>query len=272
MSVRVTGWRGLPALKPVRRRLRRLQRVYWTYFRPLFCEVIPTPSAARVLVVCPHIDDDVIGCGGVLRQHAAAGAAVTSVYLRDGGPSREIEAREAARLIGIDELLFLRWGPPPTSTPRWRTVPGTRAEVELGERAVAALRETIEHVRPDVVYSPFFLDAHPDHAAATELLGRVLERGAPVETCFLYEVWSPLVPNVLVDITAEAEVKRRAIDAHRSQVETIDMSAGILGLNAYRARMNRVHGYAEAFLRVGPNELIAMLADTRGQGRRNGDG
>ena len=58
------------------------------------------------------------------------------------------------------------------------------------------------------------------------------------------------MPNALVDITAQAETKRRAINAHRSQVATIDMSAGMLGLNAYRAEMNRIRGYAEAYLRL----------------------
>jgi LmbE family N-acetylglucosaminyl deacetylase len=136
----------------------------------------------------------------------------------------------------------------------------------VNDQTVAGLCEVVERVRPEVVYVPFFLDAHPEHEAAARLVGEAAGRGARVGTCHLYEVWSPLVPNVLVDITAEAEVKRRAIDAHRSQVETIDMSTGVLGLNAYRGAMNRIRGYAEAFLRVGPGELRTMLRDVDGQG------
>jgi len=254
-------WHSLPALQPVKRRVKRLQRIYWKYLRPLYCEVIPTPPAARVLVLSPHIDDDVIGCGGVLRQHAMAGATVTSVYLRNGGPTREIEAHEAGKVIGISELIFLRWGLTPITRPRRGTRPGTKAEVEVRDTTIASLREVVEQVCPDLVYAPFFLDPHPDHAAATRLLGAVLERGLPLGACYLYEVWSPLVPNVLVDITAQAETKRRAINAHCSQVETIDMSQGMLGLNAYRAQMNRIHGYAEAYLRLKPQELRRMLQE-----------
>jgi LmbE family N-acetylglucosaminyl deacetylase len=254
-------WRSLPALQPVKRRVKRLQCIYWKYLRPLYCEVIATPPAARVLVISPHIDDDVIGCGGVLHQHVMAGATVTSVYLRDGGPTREAEAHLAGKLIGISELIFLRWGPPPTLGTRWRTRPGTKAEVEVREGTIAGLRDVVERVRPDLVYAPFFLDPHPDHAAATRLLSAVAERGVSIGDCYLYEVWSPLVPNVLVDITAQAETKRRAIDTHRSQVETIDMSEGMLGLNMYRAEMNRIRGYAEAYLRLAPQELRRMLRE-----------
>lgn len=259
-----SGWRRLPALQPARRRVQQLQRVYWKYFRPLYCETITLPRAERVLVVAPHIDDDVIGCGGVLRQHVVGGAAVTSVYLRDGGAVREQEARRAADVVGIGDLVFLRWGPP--SGDGWirRTRPGRRGELPVNEETVTGLAEVVERVRPEVVYVPFFLDAHPEHAAAARLVGETAARGVRVGTCYLYEVWSPLVPNVLIDITTEAEVKRRAIEAHRSQVETIDMSAGILGLNAYRGAMNRIRGYAEAFFRVGPRDLRTMV--------RHGDG
>src|SRR5579885_3094484 len=37
-----------------------------------------------VLVLAPHMDDEVIGPGGTLRRHVEAGAAVTVVFLTDG--------------------------------------------------------------------------------------------------------------------------------------------------------------------------------------------
>ena len=138
-------------------------------------------------------------------------------------------------------------------------MPGTKGEVEVREDTINCLGEVIQKAMPDVLYAPFFLDPHPEHAAATRLLGALVEQGISVGPCYLFEVWTPLVPNALVDITAQAETKRRAINAHRSQVETINMSDGILGLNAYRAEMNRIPGYAEAYLRLEPRELCHML-------------
>jgi LmbE family N-acetylglucosaminyl deacetylase len=246
-------------VKLVKKRLRRAQNLYWQYSRPLYCPVITTPAARRVLVLSPHIDDDVIGCGGVIRQHADAGAAVVSVYLRDGGAIREAEARSAAEIVGVSDLIFMRWGPP-AEAKRWGPVPSTKSLIAIEPKTVHALREVIETARPELVYAPFFLDPHPDHCDATYLLDAVISScGAPIERLYLYEVWGPLVPDVLIDISGEAEAKLRAINAHRSQVENINMGLGILGLNRYRAEMNRIQGYAEAYLRVAPHALSKML-------------
>jgi N-acetylglucosamine malate deacetylase 1 len=262
----LTGWWLVALVKLVKKRLRRAQNLYWEYSRPLFCQVLAPPDVRRVLVLSPHIDDDVIGCGGVIRQHADVGAAVVSVYLRDGGPTRESEARTAAEIIGVTELMFMRWGPP-ANTRRWGPVPTTTSLIPIQQDTIQALRGIIETTKPEVLYAPFFLDPHPDHASATYLLDAALSScKTPVERLYLYEVWGPLVPDVLIDITKQADVKRRAINAHCSQVENINMGDGILGLNRYRAEMNRIRGYAEAYLRVTPRELQKILRSTEFQG------
>src|SRR5690606_11392217 len=53
------------------------------------------------LVIAPHYDDEVLGCGGLLAQLAAGGAAVRVLFLTDGGGGGEArgegEEREAYR-------------------------------------------------------------------------------------------------------------------------------------------------------------------------------
>ena len=246
-------------VKLAKKRLRSAQNLYWEYSRPLFCQVLAPPDAQRVLVLSPHIDDDVIGCGGVIRQHADLGATIVSVYLRDGGPIRESEARRAAEIVGVAEVRFMRWGPP-AEAKSWGPVPTTKSRIPIQQDTVKALREIIETAKPEVLYAPFFLDPHPDHASATYLLGAAMTAcRTPIERLYLYEVWGPLVPDILIDITKQADVKLQAINAHRSQVEDINMGLGMLGLNRYRAEMNRIRGYAEAYLRVTPRELQNML-------------
>ena len=151
------------------------------------------------------------------------------MYLLDGGPSREAEVHLVGKLIGISELIFLRWEPRPTLGARWRTRPRTKAEFEVRDSRIAGLREVLEQVCPDLVYTPFFLDPHRDHTASTRVLGAALKRRVSIGVCYLYEVWSPPVPDVLVDNTARAETKRHAINTHRSA----DGSAARDGLAGY---------------------------------------
>ena len=54
--------------------------------------------AESALVVAPHYDDEVLGCGGLAAQLAAAGAAVRVLFLTDGsGGVEEIGDRDAYR-------------------------------------------------------------------------------------------------------------------------------------------------------------------------------
>jgi hypothetical protein len=47
-------------------------------------EPITDFTASRVLVLAPHMDDEVIRCGGVVARHVAAGAQVAVAYMTDG--------------------------------------------------------------------------------------------------------------------------------------------------------------------------------------------
>ena len=47
---------------------------------PDFAETV---TAGSVLVLAPHPDDEVLGCGGLLTQLADAGAAVRVLFLTD---------------------------------------------------------------------------------------------------------------------------------------------------------------------------------------------
>ena len=46
--------------------------------------MVEKPEGQRVLVIAPHPDDDVIGCGGTIRLHRRLGHSVFILYLSDG--------------------------------------------------------------------------------------------------------------------------------------------------------------------------------------------
>lgn len=218
------------------------------------------PPGTRVLVLAPHMDDETLGCGGSLHRHVVAGESVTIAYMTDGRKGdpalnakplppaererqenalaavRRAEARHAAAMLGVRDLRFLE-----NRDQELRVSPHTRRQV----------RELLEDLRPDLVYLPFPTDHHPDHRATNRIFLAALAvcRGIAPPLCCGYEVWAPIEPNCLVDITSVAEVKQRALAQFRSQMATIDFSRCIMGLHAYRS-MVHLHGrgFAEAFV------------------------
>ena len=66
---------------------------------------------------------------------------------------------------------------------------------------------------------------------------------------YAYEVWTPLVPNRLVDISSAAAVKEEAIRKHVSQMKHMDHVGTTLGLNRFRSKtVAPGQGLFEAFL------------------------
>jgi N-acetylglucosamine malate deacetylase 1 len=195
------------------------------------------PAAENVLVLAPHMDDETIGCGGTLAKHAARGAAVTVVFLTDGGSLAETRKREAhlaLSALGIRRLEFLD-----APDGHLNSTPA------LADR----LRAIIGENRFDIVYLPFFLEEHPDHRAASQVLLDATQGSHDRLQCLGYEVWTPLFPNCLVNIDETAQLKRAALAQYRSQLAEADYVHTQFGLNAYRsaALLGGTCRYAEAF-------------------------
>ncbi|OKI40718.1 hypothetical protein A6A29_38655 [Streptomyces sp. TSRI0281] len=200
----------------------------------------------RVLCVSPHRDDETIGCGGTLSAHADRGDFVAVVHLCGTGGADESEARAAASVLGVSEIVSLSGDPV-------QVAPSRRLLLEL----VGAFRR----FRPDVLYVPHADEDDPTHRVAAKLAHEARwvaayavyeEAGPPVSSpareVYEYEVWTPLSdPAVHVDITAYADRKRRALRQYHSQIEETAWDEGSLGLNRYRGVTSGVGRYAEAF-------------------------
>lgn len=181
-------------------------------------------EARAVLVLAPHPDDEVFGCGGAIAQHVARGTPVRVVVLTDGrgggDPARRVEeCRRAAAVLGYGVPEF--WALPDR---------GLYATADLAQR----LARTIEASAADLVYAPSLHEVHPDHRQTTALLARALaDVDRPVRVAF-YEVGVPLVPNLLLDITPWWASKQAAADCFTSQLAAQDYKTQIAGLDRYR--------------------------------------
>lgn len=191
----------------------------------------------RLLVLAPHPDDEVIGCGGLVAQHIAQQRAVRVVVTTDGAeaePSaadrdayraqRESESRRALAMLGDADIHFLRF-----------------ADRALDDAVSVPLREHLLAFKPDLICVPSPVEVHPDHLALSRAFCDLVQRDASlfadlaIARVAFYEVSQPLRPNTLVDITDVAERKYQAISAHSSQMAIRDYAAYARGLNAYRA-------------------------------------
>lgn len=199
----------------------------------------------KVLVLAPHPDDEALGCGGAIRQHADAGDTVHVVYLTDGelgapgedpaatAIQRKLDAARSCFELGVAHYSSLGYPD------------GGLEQVDFLDRHI---RDLISVAEPDLIYAPHAAESHPDHAA-TGIAAITAVRGYyPVVAIRLYEVWTPLQKvDLCLDITAQAGIKRSAIRCHRTQLWS-GFDTAILALNQYRGLM---HGpgmlYAEAF-------------------------
>jgi LmbE family N-acetylglucosaminyl deacetylase len=221
------------------------------------------PHAETVLVLAPHMDDETIGCGGTLAKHVARGASVTVAFLTDGGAggsaaagdasgasltgTRKTEAHAALSVLGVRHLEFL-------DAPDGRL----QSSAPLAEK----LRTILLGTDFDLVYLPFFLEEHPDHRAASQLLLDAT-RGTDLHPqCLGYEVWTALFPNCLVNIDETAELKREALSHYRSQLAEADYAHTQFGLNAYRsaAFLGGTCRYAEAFCSLSLEQYRQLYA------------
>jgi N-acetylglucosamine malate deacetylase 1 len=212
----------------------------------------------RVLVISPHEDDEVIGCGGTLRKYVESGSQIRVVYFSDGSrgindrspeeaiQKRRAEARNGLAVLGIDDMIFLGY---------------QDGELRPTRSSIGAFSKVISDYQPQVIFTPFFLDNHPDHVVSTRIVGAALRNYPKDLTCYSYEVWSTLPPNVIHDITEVMGVKLRALQEHQSQTSGSELCARISGLNSFRS-MYAASGisYCEGFVKQSKKEFIRMMA------------
>ncbi len=210
---------------------------------PYEASVFP-PRAA--LVVAPHYDDEVFGCGGAIASLRGAGAEVRVLVLTDGaGDERDPEARartaairraeSAAALLELGGAILLEASLPDRGL--FDRLPEVSAAIaaavsEAAETAIAAA------AGPVILFAPSPAEVHPDHRAAAEAVLSLVRAGsrglAPETLVAFYEISQPIRPNFLLDATPFLPGWEKAVASFPSQLAGHDYVAYIRGLRAYR--------------------------------------
>jgi N-acetylglucosamine malate deacetylase 1 len=222
------------------------------------------PEGGRIVVLAPHMDDEIIGCGGTLYKHILKGATVTVIYMTDGryvgelpqhpagGQSRRQETslfavrrQEAVAIRRQEALLAMKTLGIQTGI----FLDGEDGQLSSAHGLANRVREILNSIQPHLLYLPFFLEEHPDHRAATQILIDATEGSSLRFDCCGYEVWTPLFPNCLVEINEAVVMKKQALEHYQTQLLENDYLHASLGLNAYRSiALPEEHGgFVEAF-------------------------
>ncbi len=149
--------------------------------------------------------------------------------------TRKDEAQRSATILGIGRCFFMDY---------------QDRRLKKDAASVQRLVDLLEETNPDLVYLPFHLENHPDHMAASAIALESLER-RPVKTILLYEVWTTMIPNQLVDISVAIEKKMEAIRVYRSQKNINELAEKTQALNHFRSlQSENQFQYAEAFFKL----------------------
>jgi LmbE family N-acetylglucosaminyl deacetylase/2-polyprenyl-3-methyl-5-hydroxy-6-metoxy-1,4-benzoquinol methylase/glycosyltransferase involved in cell wall biosynthesis len=216
-------------------------------------ESVSVIPAERVLVIAPHPDDEVFGCGGAILRHLAAGAAVhVRIWTRGGygtKPGHKAEYVEARQRESLAAAQVLGYGTPEFGDADDRGV-------IYGEPLVRELLALIERTQAELVYAPSVMEMHPDHRALGMACVEAVRRRGGALRIAQYEIGVPLRPNLLLDITPVAARKLEAMQCFTSQLEHQRYDLDISALNRYRSwSLPAEVTAAEAFLVASGEEL-----------------
>src|SRR6185436_9648761 len=89
--------------------------------------------------------------------------------------------------------------------------------------AARALAERVRALAPEIVYAPWIGEQHVDHHVLARAVRLALALAGFRGSAWGYEVWTPLVPTLIVDVTRVFEQKLAALGEHESQLAYRDL-------------------------------------------------
>lgn len=214
----------------------------------------------RVLVVAPHPDDEILGCGGSLLRLQKAGAEIYWLivthmnegvgYSADQVQKRNQEIQAVADGVGISQVFNFEFPPA-----RLDTIPMSDL--------VAAFIQVAEAVKPDTLLIPNRGDVHSDHKIVFDACSPLTKsfRFPYIKNIKVYETLSetdfsinpdakPFQPNFYFDITDFLEQKTELMSLYESEVAPPPFPRNGDALEALAKLRGQVAGcqYAEAFM------------------------
>jgi N-acetylglucosamine malate deacetylase 1 len=200
------------------------------------------------MVIAPHPDDEILGCGGTLALLSQRGCEIKVIVVTDGSgagwlepgavEARRQESISALHVVGVSDVEFMN------------EPDGSFQSSKEFERKMIDAHEQFE---PDWIFAPAVLDYHRDHVAISQALHTVWLESGSTARLFHYEIWFPVPATCIVDITSVFAQKKAAIAKYVIPLAQRNYMQAIIGLAAYRGLYidgDHENYYAEAFVEI----------------------
>lgn len=181
----------------------------------------------RILVIAPHADDEVLGCGGTIKKYTEAGdevylCIVTKTYVPDWSEEvikeKRMEVNAASKILGIKETFFL-------------DLPTAKLDTIPLKEIIDLISSLVNKIKPEVLYVPYKYDLNKDHRIVFEssmVVARPTSEQS-IKKILCYEVlsetdWaSPFFgkafnPNVYIDISETLAEKIKAMSCYKTEL------------------------------------------------------
>lgn len=211
----------------------------------------------KVIIIAPHPDDEVLGCGGTILKHKQEGDMVAVLYVTNCLPeygfsqdrylSRQKEIKDVQTLSKIDKIFKL-------------DLPTTKLDmINIGE-IIKQISAIFLDYKPNTIYINNQDDAHSDHYVAFKAAYSCTKsfRYPFIEKVYVYEVPSETEfgynnkfhPTSFVDISTFVDTKLKMMSVYESEVMEFPYPRSLDSIKALaRWRGSRICvEYAEAFM------------------------
>jgi LmbE family N-acetylglucosaminyl deacetylase len=214
-------------------------------------------SNERILIVAAHPDDETIGMGATIHKSNSLGSSTRVIFLSDGVSARDLEResldkRRSSSLAAL-EILDCR-------DVHFSDFPDNAMDTVPLIEVVKVIERHIQEFDPTIIFTHFPLDLNVDHRVTSQatLTSTRPKSKSRVKALFFFEVQSSTEwnfgnqqfrPDLFVDISSCKELKARALEEYRVEMEDFPEARSIEGIAAKNVMRGVTVGVesAEAF-------------------------
>lgn len=218
----------------------------------------------KILIIAPHPDDEVLGCGGTIKKYTKQGnkvylCIVTKGYMPDWTEefirNKKKEVANSAKVLGIEKVFFL-------------DLPAVKLDTVLQKDINDAITKCIGEVEPEVLYIPHRGDLNKDHKIVFEsaIVAARTKPNFSIKRILSYETLSEtewgnqktgkmedvFLPNVYIDISDTVEDKLEAMKCYKPELKEFPHPRSLRGIIVLSEKRGMESGLknAEAFMAV----------------------